>query len=465
MKEASRMPKARILVVEDDKIISMEIKDRLENLGYEVIDVVFSGEKAIEKATELVPGLVLMDIKLKGKMDGIEAAEKIRSLLDVPVVYLTAYTDESTLQRAKITEPYGYIVKPLEERELHSNIEIALYKHEAEKKIKESEERYRAIVESYDGYIYVNTSDYGIDFMNSKLKELVKQNGKGKLCYELIYQRNSPCPWCSNDLVLQGKTVRKEIQSFKNDRWYYEVATPVYQPDGNILKQSMIIDITERKRAEEDVIRSLEEKEIMLKEIHHRVKNNLQIISSLFRLQTTYVTDPAALKCLKDSKDRVNSLALIHEKLYGSKDFTRIDFSSYIQQLANHLYQAYGLNPNDIKLKLKTHVIFLGIDTAIPCGLILNELLSNSLKHAFPDGRKGEIGIDFFSDSQGNYNLILRDNGVGISSDLDINKIESLGLQLVSTLTRQIGGNLELSKNAGTEFKIVFKEIDYRQRL
>jgi two-component sensor histidine kinase/AmiR/NasT family two-component response regulator len=459
------MAKARILVVEDDKIISMEIKDRLENLGYEVLDVVFSGERAIEKATETAPDLVLMDIKLKGKMDGIEAAEKIRFLLDVPVVYLTAYTDENTLQRAKITEPYGYIVKPLEERELHSNIEIALYKHEAEKKIKESEERYRAIVESYDGFIYINTVDYGINFMNSRLKEFIGKGRKDGLCYELIYQRNSPCPWCSNDLVMQGKTVRKEIQSFKNDRWYYEVATPVHQPDGKILKQSMILDITERKRAEEDIVRSLEEKEIMLKEIHHRVKNNLQIISSLFRLQSTYVTDPAAIKCLKDSKDRVNSLALIHEKLYGSKDFTRIDFSSYIQQLANHLYQAYGLSVNDIKLNLKAHVLFLRIDTAIPCGLILNELLSNSLKHAFPNGRKGEIGIDFFSDSQGNYNLVIKDNGVGMPAELDVSKTESLGLQLVTTLTRQINGNLELNKNAGTEFKIIFKELDYKDRL
>jgi two-component sensor histidine kinase len=264
---------------------------------------------------------------------------------------------------------------------------------------------------------------------------------------------------------MQGKTVRKEIQSFKNDRWYYEVATPVHQPDGKILKQSMILDITERKRAEEDIVRSLEEKEIMLKEIHHRVKNNLQIISSLFRLQSTYVTDPAAIKCLKDSKDRVNSLALIHEKLYGSKDFTRIDFSSYIQQLANHLYQAYGLSVNDIKLNLKAHVLFLRIDTAIPCGLILNELLSNSLKHAFPNGRKGEIGIDFFSDSQGNYILVIKDNGVGMPADLDVSKTESLGLQLVTTLTRQINGNLELNKNAGTEFKIIFKELDYKDRL
>ena len=159
------MTQTRILVVEDESIVALDIQDRLESLGYEVPATVASGEKAIEQAGLLRPDLVLMDIQLQGRMDGVEAADQIRRRFGIPVIYLTANADHPTVQRAKFTEPFGYVIKPFEERELHTTIEVALYKHQAEQTLKESEERYRLlaelspeaiIVQSDDGIVYAN---------------------------------------------------------------------------------------------------------------------------------------------------------------------------------------------------------------------------------------------------------------------------------------------------------------------
>ena len=212
----------------------------------------------------------------------------------------------------------------------------------------------------------------------------------------------------------------------------------------------------ERKQAEEQIKASLQEKEVLLKEIHHRVKNNLQIISSLLNLQAEYLKDNQALEVFKDSQNRIESMALIHEKLYQSQDLARINFVDYIQDLVTNLFYSYNVNSSDITLKMNVEEVFLVIDAAIPCGLIINELISNSLKYAFPQRELGEICIDFYSREVNLYTLSISDNGVGFAQDFDFHNTESLGLRLVKGLTYQLKGNIDFSSNQGVEYKIIF---------
>ena len=229
---------------------------------------------------------------------------------------------------------------------------------------------------------------------------------------------------------------------------------------------NVMADITEQVRAQEKIQASLQEKEVLLREIHHRVKNNLQVISSLLDLQSESVQDPHALHAFQESRGRVRSMALVHDRLVLSPDLARIDAGGHIQELVDLVVGGYGYGAPDITLNVEVDDIWLGIDTAIPVSLIVNELVSNALKHAFPAGTGPgrEIGVEFRS-VDGRLMLIVRDNGVGLPPDLDLPNAETLGLQLVTLLTQQLGGSVEVDRgtsvpegNGGTTFRIVFGE-------
>ncbi|MEA5517052.1 PAS domain-containing protein [Nodularia sp. UHCC 0506] len=215
-------------------------------------------------------------------------------------------------------------------------------------------------------------------------------------------------------------------------------------------------DITEKKQADEKVKASLKEKEVLLKEIHHRVKNNLGIVSGLLQMQCRRTKDSQAIAILRDSHNRIASIALVHEKLYGSEELGDIDFAQYIPDLTTHLFESYNVSSNRIQLHIQVDHASLDIETAIPCGLIINELVSNALKYAFPDDRIGEIQVEFYQESGQNLILILRDNGVGLPTDFYSKKSRTLGITLVQGLVKQIGGTLDINSRQGTEFKISF---------
>jgi len=226
-----------------------------------------------------------------------------------------------------------------------------------------------------------------------------------------------------------------------------------------MLQRQVFERTAQLKESEEKIKISLEEKVVLLKEIHHRVKNNLQVVSSILYLQSRNLKDKQVLKIFHESQNRIRSMALIHEKLYKSKSLAKIDFGEYTSGLTNYLYRSYSANIDNIKLKINVQNILLNIESAIPCGLILNELISNALKHAFPEDRKGEIMIEFLSYENNNFELMVKDNGIGLSKDIQLENKKSMGLMLVKTLVDQLMGKIILERNGGTTFKISFSEI------
>jgi two-component sensor histidine kinase len=240
-------------------------------------------------------------------------------------------------------------------------------------------------------------------------------------------------------------------------KWIFDRGQSVFDESGNYLHDDGILfDISDRKRAEADLQVSIKEKELLLKELHHRVKNNLQIISSIFSLQSQHVDNPEIRSILRESQNRIISIALIHEKLYQSDTIANLNLAEYIETLAINLFTSYGISSKDIRLNLNVCDVYLNIDTAIPCGLIINELVSNCLKHAFLDRASGEVSITLSVLSEGVLNLKVHDNGIGIPENLDIKKVSSLGLSLVDALVFQIKGELSMSNQNGAVFQIIF---------
>jgi PAS domain S-box-containing protein len=238
-------------------------------------------------------------------------------------------------------------------------------------------------------------------------------------------------------------------------KWFYSQETVfLYNADGTV-KQIIgaASDITELKEAETRLQSSLVEKEVLLREVHHRVKNNLSVVDSLLSMQARYIDDAAALRAISDSQRRIHTMSLIHEQLYQSQDVDKVDFCEYLQRLVGNLYSSTSFNTSQIELKLDINPTLLNIDTAISMGLIVNELLTNAFKYAFPKDNMGLIEVILYrAVDDHNLHLIIRDNGIGIPETVDFNATASLGLRLVRILTQQLRASLDLSCDVGTSF-------------
>ncbi|HTT66345.1 MAG TPA: histidine kinase dimerization/phosphoacceptor domain -containing protein [Bryobacteraceae bacterium] len=222
-------------------------------------------------------------------------------------------------------------------------------------------------------------------------------------------------------------------------------------------------DVTERRHADEKMNRTLQEKEVLLREVHHRVKNNLQVICSMLRLQERNLQDETMLQVLRECRERVLAMAMLHDQLHRAKDFSNINLGEYIRNLAASLFCSYGVNSADIGLHMDVEDISVFIDTAIPCGLIVNELVSNSLRHAFPEGRKGQISLGLHARPGGPIELTIADDGRGFPSNAQNTRRRSLGLWLVDLLAGQIGAAVYRSNDAGTSYRLVFQETESRE--
>lgn len=254
-----------------------------------------------------------------------------------------------------------------------------------------------------------------------------------------------------------GKRIEMPALRADGTEFPVELAITRIPTPGPPMFTGIIRDITERKHAERRLLESLREKEVLLREVHHRVKNNLQVITSLLNLQAGYVQDPRASAMFRESQNRVRCMATIHETLYRAHDLARIDFAAYVQKLGADLQRFYAGSNRAVQIKYDLQQLFLSMDTAIPCGLILHELVSNCCKHAYPSGPGGVVVISVKQDGDGRNVLTVQDHGVGLPPNLVFDKVESLGLRLVRALSGQINGALEFSReNPGTKVTLCF---------
>ncbi len=348
---------------------------------------------------------------------------------------------------------------------LQATIRDVTERKHSQELLEQSEEKYRSLVEKTSLGIATVSPAGEIVYINEALLDMLGYHQDemiGKNFINFIHPDDR-------------ERIRKEYQSGSQDpRDKFEIEFRFMHKNGNAVHiystptvyrfrntiigfNAIILDITGRKQAEEQIRSSLAEKEVLLKEIHHRVKNNFQIIISLINLQSNTIKDPVLLKMFNDSTNRIRAMALVHEKLYRSEDMTKIDFASYIKTISEELHGSYTTGANRPQLIIETEEIQLGIDQSIPCGLIVNELITNALKYAFPDGGiAGTIRITLRQTGDNEITMSVADNGIGIPESIQVDNTTSLGMQLVGVLVKQIHGEFSINRTGGTAWTIIF---------
>ena len=339
--------------------------------------------------------------------------------------------------------------------------------------VRKSEEKYRGLTENVNLGIYRNTVGPEGKFIEANPAIVGMFGYKSKEEFLAInvlelYQHADGRNKFNDKMLKEGFVRGEELWLKKKDGSPFVgsvSAVAVKDEQGHVKYYDGIIDdITERKRAEEALRASLREKEVLLREVHHRVKNNMQVISSLFNLQAGHTTNEECRGILKEGQTRIRSMSLVHEKLYQSRDLSKIDFAGYIQSLAVHLLHVYLVNPAQVRMETDFEDVSLDINSAVPCGLILNELISNALKHAFSEGRTGVIKIGLRRGPGGAVELRVADDGVGFPKGLDFRKAESFGLQIVNLLVDQLEATIEIDRTKGTAFTVTFRKLKYALR-
>ncbi|MBW4660174.1 MAG: MEKHLA domain-containing protein [Drouetiella hepatica Uher 2000/2452] len=405
---------------------------------------------------DMVPGVNIYDVlpfdKAQERMGYVERALETRKLQIYD--YEFAVEGEVYCEEARIS--------PISEQEVLIMVRDITDRRRAEVEIELQSIIVRNMAE---GVCMVKVSDGLFVYTNPKFErmfgyetdELIGQhvaivNYEDKNTHTTaLYEKLAKVILAQGEAIYEIRNVRKDGTSF----WCQATATVFEHPNHGAVFVVVQQDITERKQAESMVQASLKEKEVLLKEIHHRVKNNLGVVDGLLQMQARRSPHPQVVETLKESQNRIASIALVHEKLYGSKDLANIDFAQYIADLTAHLFDSYNTHSSQIKLITQIDDIPLDIDTAIPCGLIINELVSNALKYAFPKAQ-GEIHVTFRQHEDQLISLTVRDNGIGLPSGFNLKQTKTLGMSLIRGLVKQIQGTLEISGGSGTTVTLRF---------
>jgi PAS domain S-box-containing protein len=325
--------------------------------------------------------------------------------------------------------------------------------------LKKSEQKYRDLVDNALVGVYRTNLTGDFLFVNEALFRMLGFSAPDEMINEGVvarYKNHEDREAFIQELKEKGRLNYYEVELLTKSGETKNVLISATLAGDEII--GMMMDITDRKKATEKIKTALKEKEILLQELHHRVKNNMQVISGLIELQSLQLDDEAAREIFNETRDRVSSMALIHENLYKASDLGNINFEEYIKTLTKHLFHSYNVDFDVVQLKIDVKDVFLDVQVGIPCGLIINELVSNVLKHAFPKDKIGEIEVSLLPAGDGRYTLIVKDTGIGFPKKLDFRKTKSLGMQLVTMLVDQLEGTIELNREHGTEFIISFPE-------
>jgi len=340
--------------------------------------------------------------------------------------------------------------------------------------LKSSQAHLQAIFDSSAIYIWSLKSDMTISSFNGRFANKMWswfeiEVESGAPFYQEAYEENTESSKRFERQLkgaFKGNQAHLEVQLTtmdKEDVWMELFMVPIMNANSEVEEVSCIaFESTDKKRIEHQVSQSLKEKETLLQEIHHRVKNNLQIISSILNLQSSYVKDENSLGILKESQNRIRSMSFIHERLYLNKTFGSVEMRDYISGLVSQLIYSYSINREQVQLDMKMDEVILSLDQAIPCGLIINEIVSNSLKYAFPNGRKGKIEVSVKEKGE-RLAVYIGDDGIGIDGEVDIEASETLGMQLIFSLTEQLDGDIEFSSEKGTKYLITFDKIKQKE--
>jgi PAS domain S-box-containing protein len=462
----------RILLVEDVELDAELTEHELKRAKINFISKRVEEEPDFRRELlEFEPHLILADHSLP-HFDGVSALKITKEVSPgTPFIFVSGKIGEDFAVEMLKEGATDYVLKSNLPKLPHAvqralkeyNEQIELKK--AQDALMESEKKYRTLFEKNKNPIivfdekgnFLDSNEAGLQFMEINNKELLTKNLSNFILYdddlETIENKEF---WNKGDILEVRFNINDKIKILEI------TITPVYLK-GRYIVFGVGNNITERKKAEDEILKSLKEKELLLREIHHRVKNNLQIISTLLTLQSSQSNGNNVNELYRESQNRIQSIALIHENLYHSEDLAHINFEAYVKGLITDLFDSYGVDSNKIKLSLDIDNITMGIETAIPCGLIINELVSNSIKHGFTDVETGQINVELKKIS-GKYALIVSDTGTPFSDELNLVSNETLGLELIKNLVKQLDADLTFNKD-NKEFKIIFEELEYKERI
>ena len=467
-------PSLRILIVEDSADDTDLLVHYLKQNGFDIsYKRVYAASTCKTAMCQEQWDLVIADYSLPG-FSGMEALAVYKENgLDMPFIIVSGTIGEDVAVEAMKAGAHDYILKdnlarlaPAIRRELR-DAQVRREHRRAEQALRESEAMYRTLFENSGTALVFIEADMTVSLINKEMEKLIgypRSEIEGKRKWKEFIPRQDDLARLQkySRLLRQKPGIALDPFEFQlGDRAgkVKDVVAKIVMIPGTTKSLTSVLDITARKQAENALSSSLKEKEFLLQELNHRVNNNLQLISNLLRMQGKHITDKKAVSAFNESQNRIRSIALVHEKLYMTRGFYDISMREYIEDLTKHIFESFTARKNQIELALDVEDVPLDIERVIACGLIINELLSNSLKYAFPGRKKGTIAITLRHTGAGKIEIICQDNGIGMPEGLDIREAKSLGMQLIVNLAeKQLEGVLETKSGKGAYFKIIFRQ-------